>query len=695
MDLIYADIVNGNVIDRGVLTNYSFDLSYGADENDFQLVIPITSTRLYEDQLVYIPDTEYGGIIDSIKVDTATQMITYSGRTWHGILESKILYPEPGKDYMYVSGEANSVLATLLERMNIIPGELNELYVQPTHPIIRVSEEDSGIYVDAKITSESGNYAHGYSFIRDLLYASDAKPVIINGVLSAHSLMDYSNNDDFLEGTDQFQAKYNYNGLNRMHCLGEGELRNRYTIDLYLTENGVLLPYSKENPVKDSDYYTDINALSQSTDPEDIENFATITNCMVTGAKEISDIYDCPNASVTYHYVLQDAQPDDWSTDLTPDIAELKDKKWGFQQYYYQDPEDDSKFKTVEKPDLDYDYQLQLTMPEDWSSNFGNYFMSGADGYTKVQSVTSYTVQSTMPTGWYSGEYSNYYKLSNGSYVKVSLIPGLEVLETPPADWTNGYGNYCYADGSKVRGVTPDPVYTQLTSKSAPGDWNSNYSNYYYWDGNRYQQVRGESETKYRKLTSKPSNWNSAYKNYYIMVNRRWVHCTNKNQWNINKVRESYSVMKAPAYKKNYYFSMYQPPDVAPTFVYGTYYASGRIVPPWGSFTVYKKSTIPTWQTNKYYTAVQYQPIPTWNDTIYTQYEDHYQALIEGALKRIEDNYTASELSIKLDEITVYDINDRIGASDEVTGIGAVERIIQKVVKIERGIVSFNYNTGK
>ena len=153
--------------------------------------------------------------------------------------------------------------------------------------------------------------------------------------------------------------------------------------------------------------------------------------------------------------------------------------------------------------------------------------------------------------------------------------------------------------------------------------------------------------------------------------------------------------MKAPAYKKNYYFSMYQPPDVAPTFVYGIYYASGRIVPPWGSFTVYKKSTIPTWQTNKYYTAVQYQPIPVWNDTIYTQYEDHYQALIEGALKRIEDNYTASELSIKLDEITVYDINDRVGASDEVTGIGAVERIIQKVVKIERGIVSFNYNTGK
>ena len=53
------------------------------------------------------------------------------------------------------------------------------------------------------------------------------------------------------------------------------------------------------------------------------------------------------------------------------------------------------------------------------------------------------------------------------------------------------------------------------------------------------------------------------------------------------------------------------------------------------------------------------------------------------------------DLEITLDETRVYDINDRVGASDEVTGIGAVERIVQKVVKIQRGIVSFDYNTGK
>lgn len=697
MDLIYADIIEGLIIDRGVLTNYTFDLSYGADENDFLLTLPLSGVRLSEDQIVYIPGTEYGGIIDSIKVDTSTQMLMYSGRSWHGILESKILYPEPGKDYMYVSGEANSVLATLLERMNIIPGDYNELYVQPTHPIITVSQEDSGIFVDAKITSESGNYAHGYSFIRDLLYASSAKPKIIDGVLSAEPLMDYSSSADFLEGTDQFTAKHNYNAINRLHCLGAGELRDRYTIDLYLSEGGTLLPYSKENPIQDSDYYTDINALAESTDPEDVANFTEITQNMVTGAKEISDIYDYPNAQVTYHYVEQTEQPADWGSDLTPNITDIKstDKLWGFQQYFYQDPDNDGKYKSLEKPSLDYDYQLQYVMPADWLSNFANYYTSGAKGYEKVTSVTAYDVQSTEPSGWYEGTFMNYYKYANGSYTKLSLVPGYVILTDPPGDWETSYGNYYNLDETKVQGVKSRPAPVRLTSASAPSNWNTNYGDYYIWDGTQYKKVAGESVTKYRKLASKPSDWNSSYKNYYRKVGKEWVACTSKKQWDIKKVRQRYTVQKAPEYKKNVYFSWPPEETNAPTFVSGQYKSSGRVVPAFNAQTVYKKRTVPTWTTNKYYTAVQYQPIPEWGQGIFTQYEDHYQALIEGALKKIEDSSIQDELEIKLDELTTYDINDRVGASDEVTGIGAVERITQKIVKIKRGIVSFDYNTGK
>jgi hypothetical protein len=92
-------------------------------------------------------------------------------------------YPLKGVDYMYLQGDANEVLAYLLERMNIIPGDANELYVRPENAVLSVSEEESGIDIDMRVSSESGNYAHGYTFIRDMLYRYNAKLQIIDGVL--------------------------------------------------------------------------------------------------------------------------------------------------------------------------------------------------------------------------------------------------------------------------------------------------------------------------------------------------------------------------------------------------------------------------------------------------------------------------------------------------------------------------------
>lgn len=693
MDLIYADVINGQIVDQGTLNVYDFDCSFGIKENDFQIKAPMGATELKEDQVVYIEGTEYGGVIDAIEVDTSNRQMIYTGRTWHGILENKILYPQKGHDYMYVNGDANDVLRILLERMNIIPGDYNELYVAPENAFMSVEEGESGIYVSAKVTSDSGNYAHGYTFIRDLLYQFDAKPKIVDGVISAVDLMDYSNDDDFLEGTDQFQAKRNYNSLNRLHCMGQGNLSERYTIDLYLDSNGGLLPYAKSNPVKDSDYYTDFDALSESTDPEDIANFATITEHMVTGMNEIADVYDYPSIQSTYHYVALDTVPDDWSTDLTPK-EDLDDKSWGFENYYIQTVSGESvSYTSVSKPDLEYDYQLQLSMPSDWNSNYSNYYESGASGFTEVVSVEAYDVVSTMPGDWYSGGYANYYTDTSGT--KVSQVPGLVPLTSKPGDWDTNFTAYATSDGSRVVGTTPAPVYTLLGSQ--PGDWANNYSSYYQTDGVNFNPVSGVSKTRKVLTTFQPSDWKKNYKNYWKKSSGKWVHPTNKSapKWKANKyyMDETYSV--APTFKKNMYYSKYQGPDVAPTFVASQYYSNGYVVPTWGSITVYARRTIPTWTYNKYYTAVQYQPIPTFAaGTYYIRYEDHYEALVEAAIKKIAEYQTKDELSIDLDEYRQYDINDRVGASDEVTGIGATERITQKIVKINRGIISFSYDTG-
>lgn len=90
MDLIYADETRK---DLGVLNSYSLDMAYGSDENDFTCSVDRRDHCCSEGYFIYVEDEEYGGIVDSIRVDTESDEIRYIGRTWHGILEKKVICP--------------------------------------------------------------------------------------------------------------------------------------------------------------------------------------------------------------------------------------------------------------------------------------------------------------------------------------------------------------------------------------------------------------------------------------------------------------------------------------------------------------------------------------------------------------------------------------------------------------------------
>ena len=135
MDLIY---MNTDKEDEGVMQDYTFDMAFGADENDFQCEIMLDKHCCGAGFYLYSEGTEYGGIVDSIAVDTEADAVTYSGRTWHGMLDSKIIEPDAGADYLTLSGEANEVLGELIARLG-----LELLFV--------ASVEDSGIEVSYKM----------------------------------------------------------------------------------------------------------------------------------------------------------------------------------------------------------------------------------------------------------------------------------------------------------------------------------------------------------------------------------------------------------------------------------------------------------------------------------------------------------------------------------------------------------------
>ena len=229
MDLNYT---NSKKVDQGVLLAYSLDMSFGEDinENDFELTIGSTETMLEDNSVIYIENTEYGGIVDGMKSNTASETLTHIGRTWHGILNSKVIQPDNGSDHLIVSGDANVVLAFLIVRLG-----LSGLFV--------AAESLSGINI-AKY--QFSRYCMGYDGIRAMLAANGAKLKIRwknrSVVLSAEPIADYTESP--VDGdVAPLTVERHGNKVNHLICLGRGEMAEREIIHLYVDQFGRIGDY--------------------------------------------------------------------------------------------------------------------------------------------------------------------------------------------------------------------------------------------------------------------------------------------------------------------------------------------------------------------------------------------------------------------------------------------------------------------
>lgn len=247
MDLIYTD---SKRIDQGVLSSYAFDLSFGVDENNFEMTIGTAEAMLEYGAFVYIEGTEYGGIVDAKRSRTNEESITYKGRTWHGIMNSKVIQPDSGESYLVVSGDANEVLSFLIDRLG-----LSELFV--------ADEIASGVNVT---NYKFRRYCKGYDGITAMLKDNGAKLKIAwknrAVVLSAVPIVDYTEqplDGDMADLTLERHEKK----VNHLICLGRGELTDREIVHLYVNESGEIC---------DTQYYTGLDEYSDTYDNNGSEN---------------------------------------------------------------------------------------------------------------------------------------------------------------------------------------------------------------------------------------------------------------------------------------------------------------------------------------------------------------------------------------------------------------------------------------
>lgn len=241
MDLIFT---NSEREDQGVLSTHSFDLSYGAAENDFELTLGANEPTLETYACIFIEGTEYGGIIGGIKTSTNGETITYKGRTWHGILNSKVIQPDTGSDYLIVSGDANEVLSFLIARLG-----LSGLFVATDNP--------SGVNISSY---KFHRYCKGYDGIVDMLADNGGKLKIAwkdRAVhLSAEPIADYAESP--VDGDiATLTVEQNKDKVNHLICLGKGDLAEREVIHLYVDQFG---------RIGDVQYFTGLDEICDTYD---------------------------------------------------------------------------------------------------------------------------------------------------------------------------------------------------------------------------------------------------------------------------------------------------------------------------------------------------------------------------------------------------------------------------------------------
>lgn len=533
MDLIYAD---ENRIDQGVMDAYELDMAYGSDENNFTCTIDRESHCCTEGFFLYVEGEEYGGIVDKVKVNTEKDEITYSGRTWHGILEKKIICPEDGQDYAVFDGEANKVLQTIIDRIDL--GDLFE-----------ASTEDTGIQIQA---FQMDRYIDAYTGICKMLKDADAKLNIIwknkKVVLSAQLRQDYSQDEEFNTAQVDFTIEKNYRPVNHIICLGQGDLKNRAVIHLFCDENGGIQPYAtKDIPLQDSDYI--LGTSGKVMDGED----------------EVVEILDYPNAEITENYILLSAQPSDWKKNSTA--------------YFFQDDKD--KFKEVEEVEIGY--KLQKIQPYDWAVNFSEYYVISGNTYKNVEGQTVMQLQTSRPSDW-GTKYEDYFTKNGSSYHSVKGVEKTTYRKQAkkPSDWSKNYKNYFefYSDGvtSKYQNVSGITKYRYVLQTRKPTDWADSCTSYY------KKKKKGGYENVSKTKKKKAPAWRA--KTYYTRISYEVPPA-----WKANHYYTEVNTVSAPAWSTNKYYT--QNDNVAPAWSQNKYYSETdeTVAPAWTANKYFKMVT--------------------------------------------------------------------------------------------------------
>ena len=228
LEYIYTD---ANYNELGYLTHTDADIEigkYGVSKNDFELTLSLEDRDplFTVGSLFYKEDTEIGGAIQRLKVNTSDNTIALIGPTFRGLLEKEFVQPPAGSAYLTLNGEANACINVL------------------------IGDRFDGLFVVDNIGASNINIKYGVRDVNLLqalekaLGASNARLCIRHQKdgkvhLYAEKINDLS---DTLQYDNDYQiamiVKTESKPYNHILALGKGELLDRLRVNLYLQADG-------------------------------------------------------------------------------------------------------------------------------------------------------------------------------------------------------------------------------------------------------------------------------------------------------------------------------------------------------------------------------------------------------------------------------------------------------------------------
>lgn len=224
VDLIITDSKH---VDVRSAVDYTLDCAWGKEENDFELVVSGAST-IDAGAYIYIDGSECGGVVDAMEdqLTAGVSTLTYSGRTWHGMLADKILEPDKGKDYLTVSGTASSVIGSLISRVGL--DAVFDAVDAPTAGAQTIKSYQFDRYVDA------------YSGLRKMCAASGLKLRLAyaSGKVRVWAEPAAHYGDSIDSDLIDFDATRTWRKPNHLIGLGKGDLAARVVVHWYADAKG-------------------------------------------------------------------------------------------------------------------------------------------------------------------------------------------------------------------------------------------------------------------------------------------------------------------------------------------------------------------------------------------------------------------------------------------------------------------------